>query len=161
MILFACLMVLNTTFNNISVISRRSILLYTTDLSKVTDKLYYIMLYTLPWSRFDLTTSVVIGTDCICSCKSIYHAITAMTSPWILIKWFFSRHDWNLLSTGTPAINAWLNPFDRLIYSVKHLILALTHRTSSVMACIMTDGLEESSVHFPRKVNFRNFYVYV
>ena len=29
------------------------------------------MLYTWPWSRFELTTSVVIGTDCIGSCKSI------------------------------------------------------------------------------------------
>jgi hypothetical protein len=39
----------------------------TTDLSQVTDKLYHIMLYTLPWSRLELT-SVVIGTDCIGSC---------------------------------------------------------------------------------------------
>ena len=46
-------MVFNATFNNISVISKRSVLLVeetgvsgeTTDLSKVTDKLYYIMLY--------------------------------------------------------------------------------------------------------------------
>jgi hypothetical protein len=37
----------------------------TTDLSQVTDKLYHIMLYTLPWSRFELITSVMIGTDCI------------------------------------------------------------------------------------------------
>ena len=29
----------------------------TTDLSQVTDKLYHIMLYTSPWSRFELTTS--------------------------------------------------------------------------------------------------------
>jgi hypothetical protein len=50
----------------------------TTDLSQVTDKLYHIMFYTSPRSRFELTTSVVIGTDCICSCKSNYHAITAM-----------------------------------------------------------------------------------
>jgi hypothetical protein len=42
----------------------------TTDLSQVTDKLYHIMLYTSPWSRFELTTSMVIGTDCIGSCKS-------------------------------------------------------------------------------------------
>ncbi len=49
----------------------------TTDLSQVTDKLYQIMLYTSPWSRFDLTTSVVIGTDCIGSCKSNYHTITS------------------------------------------------------------------------------------
>jgi len=37
----------------------------TTDLSQVTDKLYHIMFYTSPWSRFELTTSVAIGTDCI------------------------------------------------------------------------------------------------
>ena len=37
----------------------------TTDLSHVTDKLYHIMLYTYPWSRFELTTSVVIGIDYI------------------------------------------------------------------------------------------------
>jgi hypothetical protein len=68
-----CLMVFNATFNNISVISWRSVLLVeetggpgeNTELSQVTDKLYHIMLYTSPWSRFYLTTSVVIGTDCI------------------------------------------------------------------------------------------------
>jgi hypothetical protein len=53
----------------------------TTDLSHVTDKLYYIMLYTSPWSRFTLTTSMMIGTDCIGSSKSNYHMITATTAP--------------------------------------------------------------------------------
>ena len=51
----------------------------TSNLSQVTDKLYHIMLYTLPWSSFELTTSVVIGTDCKGSCKSNYHTITART----------------------------------------------------------------------------------
>ena len=53
----------------------------TTDLSQVTDKLYHIMFYTSPWSRFELTTSVVIDTDCIGSCESNYHTITARTVP--------------------------------------------------------------------------------
>ena len=53
----------------------------TTDLSQVTDKLYHMMLYTSPWSRFELTTSMVIGTDCIGSCKSKYHTI-----------WYFLFH---------------------------------------------------------------------
>jgi hypothetical protein len=80
---FVCLMVFNATFNNISVISWQSVLLVekTTDLSQVTDKLYHIMLYTSPWSRFELTTSAVIGTDCIDSCKSNYHTITATSAP--------------------------------------------------------------------------------
>ena len=47
----------------------------TTDLSQVTNKLYHIMLYTSPWSRFELNTLVVIGT------KSNYHTIAATTAP--------------------------------------------------------------------------------
>ena len=53
------------------------------DLSQVTGKLYHIMLYTSTWSRFELTTSVVIGTDCIISCKSNYHTIMATMAPYI------------------------------------------------------------------------------
>ena len=89
-----CLMVLNATFNNISVISWQSVLLVeetgeSHDLSQVTDKLDHIMLYTSPWSRFELTTSVVIGTDCIGSCKSNYHAIMVMSTPKWNQKWQF------------------------------------------------------------------------
>jgi hypothetical protein len=53
----------------------------TTDLSQVIHKLYHIMFFTSPWSRFEFITSVVIGTDCIGSCKSNYHTITATTAP--------------------------------------------------------------------------------
>jgi len=83
--MIVCLMVFNATFNNISVIyTWRSVLLVektgepgeTTDLLQVNDKLYHIMLYTSPWSRFELTTSVVIGTDYTGSCKSNYNTIT-------------------------------------------------------------------------------------
>ena len=54
---------------------------FVSDLRQVSDKLYHIMLYTSPWSRFELTTSMVIGTNCIGSCKSKYHTI-----------WYFLFH---------------------------------------------------------------------
>jgi hypothetical protein len=84
-------MVLNVTFGNISVISWWSVLLVeetdvpekTIDLPQATDTLYHILVYRihLPWARFELTTSVVIDTDCIGSFKSNYHTIMATTSP--------------------------------------------------------------------------------
>jgi hypothetical protein len=53
----------------------------TTDLTRVTDKQFHIMLCTSPWPRFELTKSVVIGADCNGSCKSNTHAIRATAAP--------------------------------------------------------------------------------
>ena len=77
-------MVFNATFNNISAISWRSVLLVEETGKnhrpvEVTDKLYHITLYHrvhLAWTGFELTTLIVID-----SCKSNYHTITCMTDP--------------------------------------------------------------------------------
>lgn len=62
------------------------------------------------------------------------------------------RLDWNLLSTATTAINAWLNPADRLMCEIRCMMLTLTRRTSAVIACIMTNALEVEGIKLPNKV---------
>ena len=86
----------NTTFNNILVISWWSVLLVEETgvlrenhwPAAVTDKLYHITLYrvNLVSVGFKLTALVVIGTDCISSCKSNYHMITTTTTPFHNLK---------------------------------------------------------------------------
>jgi len=84
-------MVFDATFNNISAITWRQFYGWrkpedpekSTDMSKVTDKLYKTMLDTSPWSKFEVTTSVLIGTNCLGSCKFNYHTIMAKTAPCI------------------------------------------------------------------------------
>ena len=72
-------MVFNATFNNISVISWRSVLFVeeTTHLLQVTDKHCHIMLYQ---TGFKLTTLLVIGT------ASNYHTIMTMMAPKVMVQ---------------------------------------------------------------------------
>ena len=90
----------------------------TTDLSQVTDKLFHIMLYTSPWSRLELTTSVVIGTDCICSCKSNYHTITATTAPLTYFNKVQIFTNW-MLHMNKKKYGQYMYNIDRNFYNSK------------------------------------------
>ena len=85
-------MVFNSTFNNISVISWRFSFIGGGNWNtwrkqpncrkSLTNFITYCCIeYTSPWTQFELTTLVVIGTDCIGSCKSNYHTIMTTTAP--------------------------------------------------------------------------------
>ncbi|XP_054546358.1 bridge-like lipid transfer protein family member 1 isoform X3 [Talpa occidentalis] len=65
----------------------------------------------------------------------------------------FSRQ-LNLLSTATPAVGAWLVPIDQLKSSLHRLETEGTLRVCAVMGCIMTEALENKSVHFPLRSKY-------
>jgi hypothetical protein len=77
-------MVFNAVFNNISVLLVEETWVPGENHRPVAShwQPYHIMLYQvhLAWAGFKLTMLVVIGTDCIGSCKSNYHTIMTMTA---------------------------------------------------------------------------------
>ncbi|XP_037753085.1 transmembrane protein KIAA1109 homolog isoform X21 [Chelonia mydas] len=78
-----------------------------------------------------------------------FAAPTNMRSP----AHIFSRQ-LNLLSTATPAVGAWLVPIDQLKSSLNRLETEGTLRICAVMGCIMTEALENKSMHFPLRSKY-------
>jgi hypothetical protein len=62
----------------------------------------------LAWAVFELTTSVVIGTDCTCSCKSNYHIITTSTAL-SLLEFQWDRNHQAKNTTDTAMFASYLD----------------------------------------------------
>ena len=69
-----------------------------------------------------------------------------------MILLFLIRLDWNLLSTASPAINAWLNPSNRFAKQVVRMVRSMYRRSTAIVACLMTEALDVQGIHIPMKV---------
>ena len=101
------LMVFNATFNNISVISWQSVLLVEETgvsgekhcvVASHGQTLSHNVVLSTPRNErgFELTTLVVISTDCTGSCKSNCHMITTTTAPSFLLCLYIRTHPYHL-----------------------------------------------------------------
>ncbi|XP_045469148.1 transmembrane protein KIAA1109 isoform X3 [Harmonia axyridis] len=85
--------------------------------------------------------------SCVIELKVVWFNFAAPPRAPITRKIDYTRLDWNLLSTASPAINAWMNPSNRLAIRVVHLVRTMYRRSTATVACIMAEALDIQRVH--------------
>ncbi|XP_059220164.1 bridge-like lipid transfer protein family member 1 isoform X5 [Stomoxys calcitrans] len=90
--------------------------------------------------------------SCVIELKSVWLNFAAPPCVPITRKIDLTRLDWNLLSTASPAITAWMNPSNRLAIKIVALLKALHSRQTSVAACLMADALENEQIQRNPKI---------
>ncbi|XP_066144647.1 bridge-like lipid transfer protein family member 1 isoform X4 [Euwallacea fornicatus] len=85
--------------------------------------------------------------SCIIELKVVWFNFAAPPRAPITRKIDYTRLDWNLLSTASPAINAWMNPSNRLAIRVVHMVRTMYKRSTSTIACLMAEAMEGQHIH--------------
>lgn len=80
--------------------------------------------------------------SCVIDFKTVWFNFAAPPRAPITRKIDFTRLDWNLLSTASPAITAWMNPSNRFAIKLVAMMKAMHLRRTAVAACLMANGLE-------------------
>lgn len=82
------------------------------------------------------------ASSCVIELKMVWFNFAAPPRAPITRKIDFTRLDWNLLSTASPAITAWMNPSNRIAIKLVAMMKTWHLRRTAVAACLMADGLE-------------------
>lgn len=96
------------------------------------------------------------ASSCVIDLKTVWFNFAAPPSVPITRKIIYTRLDWNLLSTASPAITAWMNPSNRLAIRVVAMMKAFHSRRTAIACSIMADGLEVQGIQKHPKVIIKN-----
>ncbi|KAL1451393.1 hypothetical protein WDU94_005774 [Cyamophila willieti] len=95
------------------------------------------------------------ASSCVIDVKSVWFNFAAPPrTPITRSKIAYTRLDWNLLSTASPGITAWMNPSNRCVIRAVHALRCRYRRSTAVVTCLMSQALDESSVHMPVKSRY-------
>lgn len=90
--------------------------------------------------------------SCVIELRTVWFNFAAPPRTPITRKIDFTRLDWNLLSTASPAINAWMNPSNRFAIQIINMFRSMYRRSTAVVACLMAEALDIQGIHMPAKV---------
>lgn len=101
-----------------------------------------------------LTSKVANGNtvSCVIELKTVWFNFAAPPRTPITRKIDYTRLDWNLLSTASPAINAWMNPSNKFAIRIVHMFRTMYRRSTAIVACLMAEALDIQGIHMPLKV---------
>ncbi|XP_034234984.1 transmembrane protein KIAA1109 isoform X3 [Thrips palmi] len=92
--------------------------------------------------------------SCVIDLHKVWFNFAAPPRTPITRKIDFTRLDWNLLSTASPAINAWMNPSNRLAIRIVHMFRSKYRRSTAIVSSLMAEALDVQSIHMPVKSRY-------
>ncbi|KAL0113128.1 hypothetical protein PUN28_012379 [Cardiocondyla obscurior] len=103
-----------------------------------------------------LTSKVANGNtvSCVIELKTVWFNFAAPPRTPITRKIDYTRLDWNLLSTASPAINAWMNPSNKFAIRIVHMFRTMYRRSTAIVACLMAEALDVQGIHMPLKSRY-------
>ncbi|XP_075226335.1 transmembrane protein KIAA1109 homolog tweek [Lycorma delicatula] len=97
------------------------------------------------------------ASSCVIQVQQVWFNFAAPPRAPITRKIDYTRLDWNLLSTASPAINAWMNPSNRFAIRVVHMLRGRYRRCTAIVTCLMAEALDVQSIHMPTKSRYGRF----
>ncbi|XP_059485480.1 bridge-like lipid transfer protein family member 1 isoform X2 [Neocloeon triangulifer] len=92
--------------------------------------------------------------SCVLELKTVWFNFAAPPRAPITRKIDYTRLDWNLLSTASPGIDAWMNPSNRFAIKAVCMLRTMYRRSTGIVASLMAEALEIQSIHMPIKSRY-------